>query len=959
MNVFNELDSSLREKLQAFGFKTPTATQEKAIPKILKGYHTLIIAPTGSGKTEAAVFPVLNRILQDRESGEEQPGIKALYITPLKALNRDILKRLIKLGETLNIKIEVRHGDTSQPARRKQALKPPDILILTPETLQAILPGKKMREHLRTVKWVIVDEIHELANDERGAQLSIGLERLEYLTGREFQRIGLSATVGGASKIAKFLTGSHGKTKIIYLGGGKKFIIHLDYAEVTEEDYKLAVEIKSTPRIAHVIRLIDKLIRDHKSVLLFTNTREAAEIIASKLTQYNPSFNFAVHHSSLSKEVRLEAESKFKDEVIKCIICTSSLELGIDIGSIDLVIQFMSPRQISKLIQRVGRAGHRLETPSEGYIIAMNVDDILESIAICKGVLKHKIEDVTLHENSLDVLCHQIAGIILDNSKIELEKLYDIIRNSYLYHQIQFEKIKEVVEYMHTHKLVYLAGGVVKRSRKTLEYYYSNLSMIPDVKQYDVVDIASNMKIGRLDEEFVVNNQAGEVFIAKGQAWRIISIEEDVIRVEPAPTPIAAVPSWEGELLPVPYNIARMVAHLRDRLYDNLSNQHTVDYIEIIRSSLLNSREELQNIIIKESVLKKLYESIHFYIENKEPYNGERNILIESAENMIIVHLCYGSKVNQTIAQLIASTLLSKLGESVIIKSDPYRIVIQNASGLNCNTVKEVFYEIKTEYLKPLLETSLKQTALFNWKYAYVAKRFGLIEKDASYSSVDIKRLIKYYDPVIIEETIREILLEKMDLKKTSELLKKISLEEIEVKVKEYKRSLSYGEFTNIVLESLGVRDLISPEKPVAEILSIFKKRLESANKKLICLYCGKYESTRTVGALEDYPKCPICGSRYLAAVYPNDDESYQLVKKWKTGRKLDNAEIRKIKKLQEIGSLVLTMGKKAIIALAARGVGPQNVKRIFSKTSLTEKDILLEILRTEKKYLETRGFWD
>ncbi len=959
LNIFSELDNQLKEKLDLFGFKSPTITQEKAIPKILKGYNTLVIAPTGSGKTEAAVLPVLNGILQDRKEGKEKPGIKALYITPLKALNRDILKRLIKLGETLQIQIEVRHGDTSQPARRKQALKPPDILIVTPETLQAILPGKKMKEHLRTVKWVIIDEIHELANDERGAQLSIGLERLEQLTGRKFQRIGLSATVGGASRIAKFLAGSDEKTKIIYLGGGKKFIIHLDYADITEEDYKLAAEIKSTPKIAKVIRLIDKLIREHKSVLVFTNTREAAEILASKLTQYNPSFNFAVHHSSLSKEVRLEAESKFKDEIIKCIICTSSLELGIDIGSIDLVIQFMSPRQVSKLIQRIGRAGHKLESVSEGYIITMNIDDILESVSICKGLVKHKIEEVTLHENSLDVLCHQIAGIVLDNNKIEFEKLCSVIRNSYLYRQIPLEKIRKIVEYMHNHRLVYFTGELVKRSRKTLEYYYSNLSMIPDVKQYDVLDISSNIKIGRLDEEFVVNNQVGEVFIAKGQAWRIISIEEEMIRVEPVPTPTAAVPSWEGELLPVPYNISRMVAVLRDRIYNELSNQDITDPLEKVRVALLNSRVELRNIILEESTLKKIYESISYYKENREPYNGEKNVLIESAKNMVIIHLCYGSKVNQTIAQLIASILLTMLGESIIIKSDPYRIIIQNATRINGNMIKDIFYELKIEHLKTLLETTLKQTALFNWKYVYAAKRFGLIEKDADYSSADIKRLIKYYEPIIIEETIREILLEKMDLKKTSEILKKIISGEIEIKVKEYKQGLKYGEFTSIALENLGVRDLISPEKPVAEILNMIKKRLESANKKLICLYCGKYESTRTVGTLEEYPKCPICSSRYLAAVYPNDSEAYQLVKKWKSGKKLDNAEIRKIKKLQEIAGLVLTMGKKAIMALAARGVGPQSAKRIFSKTSLTERDILLEILRTEKKYIETRGFWD
>ena len=959
MNVFDELDNILKEKVEFFGFKTPTITQEKAIPRILKGYNILIAAPTGSGKTEAAVFPILSNILHLKKEKANAPGIKALYITPLKALNRDILKRLIKLGESLDIRVEVRHGDTTQFTRRRQAVSPPDILILTPETLQAILPGKKMREHLKSVRWVIIDEIHELANDERGAQLSVGLERLVYLTGKRFQRIGLSATIGNASKIAKFLAGIDEKVKIIYLGGGKRFIIHLDYADTSEEDYKLAAEIKSTPKIARVIRLIDKLIQEHKSVLVFTNTREAAEIIASKLTNYNPSFNFAVHHSSLSKEVRLEAESKFKDEIIKCIICTSSLELGIDIGSIDLVIQFMSPRQVSKLIQRIGRAGHKLEKPSEGYIITVNADDILETVSICKSTMKHKIEDITLHENSLDVLCHQIAGITLENGKIEFELLYNIIRKAYPYRQTPIDTIKRVVEYMNKQKIVHVNSGVVKRSQRTLQYYYSNLSMIPDVKQYDVVDISANSKIGRLDEEFVINNEVGDVFIAKGQAWRIISIDEDVIRVEPVPTPTAAVPSWEGELLPVPYNIARMVASLRDKLYNELLNPNATNIVETVKHSLLISKAELDNIVIKDNAARKLYESVKFYIDNKEPYNGERNILIESVDNLIIIHLCYGSKVNQTIAQALAALLLSRYGESIIIKSDPYRITIQNAAHVNSHIIKNIFYEVNTEHLKSLLEITLKQTALFNWKYVYVAKRFGLIEKDADYSPTDIKRLIKYEDPVVAEETIREIFLEKLDLKKTADIFKKIISNEIEVQISPPKEKSGLGEFTNIALDNLGVRDLVAPEKPVAEILSVLKKRLESTSKKLICLYCGKFETARTVGSLEEYPKCMVCGSRYLAVVYPNDNESYRLVKKWKSGQKLDKTELQALKKLQGIGSLVLTMGKRAIMALAGRGVGPQSVKRIFSKTNLTEQDILLEILRTEKKYIETRGFWD
>lgn len=960
MSAFDVLDNKLRKSLRGFGFTYPTGPQEKAIPKIVKGYNTLIVAPTGSGKTEAAVFPILNGIIKLREQGEVKSGVQALYITPLKSLNRDILKRLIKLGESLAISIEVRHGDTSHFNRRRQAITPPDILIITPETLQAILPGKRIRQHLKTVKWVVVDEIHELANDERGAQLAIGLERLVLLTGKRFQRIGLSATVGNVSKVARFLAGNNEIVKIVYFGGRKKFIAHIDYTDVSSEDYELASILKSTPKIARTIQTVAKLIEQHKSVLLFTNTREAAEVLASKLRIYDPSFKFAVHHSSLSREVRLEAEAKFKDETIKCIICTSSLELGIDIGAIDFVIQFMSPRQVSKLIQRIGRAGHKLERASEGYIITINTDDILEAISICKGMLKNKIEEVSVQENSLDVLCHQIAGITIENDKIEFDLLCRIIRKTYPYRQITVEKIKSVIDYLNYQKLVYSDGTSIKRRRSTLLYYYSNLSMIPDVKQYSVIDITANRAISKLDEEFVVNNEEGTVFIAKGQAWKIISIEEDAIKVEPIPSPTAAVPSWEGDLLPVPYLISRNVGLLRELLYEALSGKNkSVSGTGWLRNFILSGKSESEHIVIEENALKKLSETFEFYTTNNKPYSGVDDILIENMDNVVIVHLCYGTKINQTVAQLIAALLSSRYGQTIGVKSDPYRIIIQHRTKINSEDIKNIFYEIQAEHIKPILEKTLKQSALFNWKYVYVAKRFGLIEKDADYNTIDIKRLIRFGHPVIYEETMREIFLEKLDLAGTIALFNKIHQGKAIIKTSEAAKIGEPGEFTRIALDNLGVRDLVSPEKPISEILEVLKRRLYSTRKKLVCLYCGKFESTREVGSLEEYPSCRICGSRYLAAVYPNDDESYSLVRRYKGGEQLSKSELQKIKKLQDIGSLILTMGRKAIMVLAGRGIGLTNAKRIFSKTNLTEYDILTEVLRTEKKYIETRGFWD
>jgi ATP-dependent Lhr-like helicase len=959
LSVFEILDNNLKSKLPEFGFITPTGPQVKAIPKILKGNNILIVAPTGIGKTEAAMFPIISKILELKGADKWESGIKALYITPLKSLNRDIFKRLIDLATKLNLTIEVRHGDTTQSTRRKQALSPPDILIITPETLQAILPGKRMRVNLKSVKYVVVDEIHELANDERGAQLAIGLERLVLLTRNRFQRIGLSATVGNVSKVAKFLVGVNEKVKIVYFSGRKDFILKIDYTEIDEDDKKLANELKSTPIVAKTIRIISKLIKKHRSVLLFTNTREAAEILASKLALYDPEFDFAVHHGSLSREVRLEAEKKFKDEIIKCVICTSSLELGIDIGSVDFVIQFMSPRQVSKLIQRMGRSGHRLGEISKGYVIAVNSDDILETLAISKNMFANKVENIIFQENSLDVLCHQISGITLEIGSIDIELVLKIIRKAYPYRDLTYDDFLSVIDYMNEQKLVWKENNTLGRRKNTLHYYYNNLSMIPDVKQFRVIDITSNKSIGNLDEEFVINNDVGTIFIAKGQAWKVLVIEEGIVKVQPVPSPTAAIPSWEGELMPVPNKIAEMGGKLRSNLYELFKENISKEIEDKILISNLIGEKETNFIELTDRSLERIYESFKFYLINNTKLAKKDEILIENLNQITIIHLCFGSKVNETIGHLIGALLSTRYGATIAIKSDPYRIIIQHQRNVPVEEIKNLFYEIDTNHIPSILEITMKQSSLFRWKYTYVAKRFGLIDKNAEYQSIDIKRLIRFAHPIVFQETMREIFTEKLNLEKAKIIFNKIKKREIEIDTNFIGSELGLGEFSKIAIDNLRARNLVSPEKPIAEILETLKARLNLTQKKLICLFCGKSQGIKSISSIEDKPKCIKCGSGYLTVIHPDDDSAVKLIKKWKSGAKLDIKDKKELKKLKEIGSLILSMGKKAITVLAGRGIGLTTAKRIFSKTELDQDKLLLEILRAEKQYVETRGFWD
>ena len=330
-SVFNLLAKPVRSALAQLGFSTPTLPQTLAIPPILQGKNVLLIAPTGTGKTEAVLLPVFSRLVELKSS--EQKGIQIIYVTPLRALNRDMFKRLTYWSQQLGITVEVRHGDTEQKIRRLQAKKPPTMLVTTPETLQAILPGSQMRRHLKNVKVVIVDEVHDLAGSKRGAQLSIALERLQQVTGKEFQRIGLSATIGNPQEISKYLAGTRRKIDIVQASMEKSYRYSVEYPSLTQADFELANKLEASPEIASRIRRILELVDSHRSTLIFVNSRTVAEVLGHKLQQLGRN-DIAVHHGSISKEERIAIEDSFKNGQLRAIICTSTLELGIDIGNV-------------------------------------------------------------------------------------------------------------------------------------------------------------------------------------------------------------------------------------------------------------------------------------------------------------------------------------------------------------------------------------------------------------------------------------------------------------------------------------------------------------------------------------------------------------------------------------------------------------------------------------------------
>lgn len=910
------ISENIQSLMKERGFEKLTLPQQKGIPLIVQGKNVLIIARTGSGKTEAAVFPIFDHLI----SLKHIKGIKALYIAPLRALNRDLLNRMEWWAEELDLKIEVRHGDTSQNQRRKQAKSPPDMLITTPETLQAILPGKLMKKHLSQVRHVVVDEIHELVEDKRGTQLSIGLERLTEVTHQTFQRIGLSATVGSPQEVAQYLGRN---VAVVDATEDKKFLVQVEHP--LAEDVELASKLEVNVETAARIKRIQELLSDHNSVLVFVNTREMAEVLSSRFNILAEDID--VHHSSLSKGMRIDTEKKFKSQELKSIICTSSMELGIDVGSVDLVIQYMSPRQVSRLIQRAGRSGHSLGEVSKAIVLSSNPDDILEAAVIAKKALEHNLEELNSYDLALDVVAHQAVGLAIDNYKLEIDEALSIIRRAYPYRELTREQFVEVLQFLRELHLIWIDEEIYGRKRSSYKYYFENLSMIPDTKQYRTLQVGSLNFIGVLDEEFIATKaEIGSSFIMKGRAWNISDIKDDKVLVTETDS-LGAIPAWEGELIPVPHEIAVETATMREKI-----EKYPVDQ---------NALEVAQTYIEEQG---------HYFLPAPD------KIVAEVFSQFVILHAPYGSLVNETIGRLVSSLVSAKIGASVFMRSDPYRICFQFPASPDYNNIIHVLETTDPDHMQPLLEITLKRSSLFGWKLAQVAKRFGAVSKNAE--RYMLRRLIyAYEDTPLYEETIHEIVREKLDIPRAQTIIEKIQSGEISITV--HKSPDGPSPMGMAAISNMGASDIVFPKRAEREILKKLKKRLESKRVKLFCVHCGKWNATFTIKHLDEYPKCRVCGARFLAILYRKDKDTIKAIRKRLKKQKVTKEEEELIVRAKRSADLMLAYGKKAAVALAGRGLGPQTASRVLAKMHTEEEDFLKDILEAERTYARTRRFWD
>ena len=897
MKTTELLNPAVQACIRKRGFASLSDAQRQAIPLILSGKHIVLIAPTGTGKTESAMFPVFNGLLSLPAGG----GFKAIYITPLRSLNRDMLSRMQWWCSELGLTVGVRHGDTPMAERRKQALHPPDLLITTPETFQALYMGKRLRQHLTHVKYVIVDEIHELAATKRGAQLTIGLERLCVYAG-EFQRIGLSATVGNPEDIARFLCGIR-PCSIVQVPVAKQLEIAVRFVG---DDFR------------HQTEVLSQVLKRKGSTLVFVNTRVTAEALGHALFSHG---DVEVHHGSLSKEVRIDAEERFKRGEIRTLICTSSMELGIDIGRVDHVIQFGSPREVARLVQRVGRAGHQLNTISRGTILATGFDDLLESLVIARMAKANEIEGVVPHRHAADVLANQVAAIAVEYGEIERSKIQEICERTSLYPDCA-ALLDEVCRQMEEHRLIRIDGSRIITTSRARRYLAGNLSMIHDERKVPIFDIVSRRTVGTLDESFVVGwVHTGVVFITKGQLWRVLEIADGRLTVEPAKKAIGELPSWEGEQIPVPFPVAQEVGLVR-------RTRAVADYTP-----------EKEGIAYAVTLLSEMD-------KNRSLIPTDQLITLENIEDGVVLNVCAGHKANEALGRVIAILLSARHGTAVGLELDAYRMLLRLPSAIRAADVRDVLLSLDPAHMSGVLRLALKRTALFKWKLVQIAKKFGAIDPDADYEKISIHRLLEFFDNTVVQkEAYRELLSGYMDIDTAAGIVRQI---------REGTIGVSLGPHSLIGAGGLlSSRDQIPPPTADKAVLETLKRRLENDDVILACMNCRDWKSRTVVSRVPDHPQCPKCGARLIAALKPYEDDQYAILKKPKKSTEERAVEQRLLRN----ANIVLSSGKKAVIALSARGVGPENASRILC--TLTEGDpFYREILKAERNFVQTHRYW-
>lgn len=806
------------------GFFTPP--QKEAIPRISQGTNTLVASPTGSGKTLSAYTSVLSDLFTRAKNDELDNSVYCLYVSPLKSLANDIHRNLEaplegvqeQLGdETPEVRHAIRHGDTSDTERQKMLDETPHILNTTPETLAILLNSPKFKKKLESVEYVIVDEIHSLAENKRGVHLSVSLERLQEMANNEITRIGCSATVEPLDTIGEFLVGQDDD-------GNPRDFETVDTRFV--RDYDLEVEtpvddlIQTPPEVVteSFYNRIDTLIQQNDTTLVFTNTRSGAEStlenLRGKFSENYDASNSACHHGSLSKEKREAVEKGLKTGEFKVVTTSTSLELGIDMQDIDLVVQVGSPKSISGLLQRVGRAGHSLGDTVTGRVIALDRDELVECAVMTKQAEEGHIDRVFVPERAQDVASQQVYGMAI-NGPLPKSRVYTILKRAYPYRNYSEDEFNRLLKYLQADydgledKNVYPKIWVDTNDAPDGEHHYeefdvgeelvgrsggyqariiymTNVGTIPDSFSLNVVT-RSDEWVGDLDEEYLNTLEKGDVFVLGGQNYKYKYRRNSKVYVDPTSEP-PTVPSWFSERLPLSYDLAQEILEFQQDVVDTLSENGRDGLREYLQgypvndnavSSLTSIYDEQVTFGGLHSVSTPSQLTIEEYVDDEQ---NERHYFVKSV---------YGRQFNDGFSRLVANycTDTTPVNVEVAINDQGFTLTVPKYAELD---VEEIIENINPDEIRSDLRATLKDTDFLKRYWRINATRSLMIlkvykgrQKSAKQQQMASEMMLSYAESLdnfpIIEETYRELMEDKLNLKGILEVTEAINNGDIEV----------------------------------------------------------------------------------------------------------------------------------------------------------------------------------
>lgn len=797
-------------------FQEPTEPQKLGWPEIMSGNAALIAAPTGSGKTLTAFLAAIDALFREGLERELPEEIRVVYVSPLRALSNDMHRNLEVPLEEIHalaaerglgfspIRTGLRTGDTSSSARQAIVRHPPHILVTTPESLYLMLTGEKSREKLRTVRTVIVDEIHSLVRDKRGSHLALSLERLEHLTGPGLQRIGLSATQKPIELTARFLMGNRPEQECRIVDVGHHRTLDLQILTPTSE----LGPVCSHEQWAEINQQLVQLIESHRSTLIFVNTRRMAERLTHQLTELVGSEVISSHHGSLAADLRLQTEQRLKNGQLKAVVATSSLELGLDVGYIDLVVQIGSPRAIAAFLQRVGRSGHALGLTPKGKLVALTRDEVLECMALVRGIQAGQLDRVPMPVAPLDILTQQIVAEVA-MEEWRTDDLFDLVRQAAPYTELPRSEFDRVVEFLSEgiahnsgRSRVYLhhdqIGKRVKSRKGARITAASNGGAIPEIANYRVVAEPERTVVGTLDEDFSVESQAGDVFLLGNTSWRILNVRGGEVNVVDAGGAPPTIPFWFGEAPGRTIELSQEVSKLRSELEHRLVDpEETADWLA---ETTFVSREVADQIVTYAAAQKAAIG----LIPTQKRLVFER-FFDESGGMQLVIHAPFGSRITRAWGLAMRKRFCRSFDFELQATADDDGIIL-SLGPQHSFPLESMFAMLNPENVRRLLEQAVLASPLFETRWRWNVMRSLLVARQNNGKKVppplqrfrsqdlltavfpavtgckeEILGDIPLPDHPLIRQTMEDCLFEAMDLENLIEVLEQIDRGEIEL----------------------------------------------------------------------------------------------------------------------------------------------------------------------------------